>query len=62
MSGDGVHGNDDGNPHAVDADADGIPGVSGDENANGPPTFEGFAKLPGVVPALREEGLEPRRG
>ena len=49
--------------HAVLPLAAGIPGVSGDEKLSGPPRSAAFAKDPGDVPALREDGLTaPRRG
>ena len=41
----------------------GIPGVSGDEYASGPPTLGALANEPGFVPSRRLDGLwAPRRG
>ncbi len=48
--------------HAVRGEGGGIPGVSGELNASGLPTSGAFAKLPGVVPCARLEGLEPPSG
>jgi hypothetical protein len=36
--------------HAVRGEGGGMPAVSGELNASGPPSCAGFAKLPGVVP------------
>jgi hypothetical protein len=47
---------------AVTVDGAGIPGVSGDENVNGPPISGGSARLPGLVPSARLEGFEPPAG
>ena len=43
--------------HAVSDEGSGMPGVSGDENVNGPPIAVRLAKLPGVVPCAVDEGL-----
>ncbi|MBW1874656.1 MAG: hypothetical protein JRI98_04575 [Deltaproteobacteria bacterium] len=49
--------------HAVLSLGCGIPGVSGDEKARGPPISGAFANEPGVVPAPWLDGLwAPRRG
>ena len=37
----------------------GMPGVSGELKASAEPTAAWFAKLPGVVPSARVEGLPP---
>jgi hypothetical protein len=43
--------------HAVRSLGRGIPGVSGELKASGPPTSARRAKLPGVVPCASVEGL-----
>jgi hypothetical protein len=48
--------------HADFSEGCGMPGVSGELKASGPPTEAGFAKLPGVVPPGREDGLPPTGG
>ena len=49
--------------HAVFVETGGIPGVSGELNVVGPPTFASKAKLPGAVPCSCEDGLAaPRIG
>ena len=46
---------------AVREDISGMPGVSGEEKARGPPMSGGFAKLPGLVPgSWREESFSER--
>ena len=48
---------------AVLEEASGIPGVSGDENVNGPPIFASVAKLPIEVPCFSDDGFAaPARG
>ena len=47
---------------ALRSETGGIPGVSGELNARGPPICGGRAKLPGVVPSPVVEGLLPRGG
>ena len=47
---------------AVLSDGAGMPGVSGELNVSGPPIWLWFAKLPGVVPSPREDGLSPTGG
>jgi hypothetical protein len=48
--------------HALRGDGGGMPGVSGELNVRAVPTRGGFAKLPGVVPWPRLDGLDPPRG
>jgi hypothetical protein len=43
--------------HAVRSEGCGMPGVSGELKANGPPTSGGRAKLGGAVPWVWFEGL-----